>query len=291
MARNLKLNEDFAECLALIHDIGHPPFGHVGETILSSLMAEHGGFEHNEQTLRIVTQLEHSYTQYPGLNLTNEICEAILQHTKRYRQLYPNAKEALLETQLVSITDEMAYDAHDLEDGLSSGILFDSEVRELAIMGDIASSPDFPHKSNPMLRRRYMVRQVLNTFVLDCLQQSQKLIKDSQINSIEDIHQSQKPLIGFTPDMQKKKDELESFLREKMYQHPKVKKMMNKSSYFMERMFNHFIRFPEELPNDFQARIESDGPERSVADYLAGMTDRFLQEEYIRLFMPFQKIL
>ena len=291
MARNLRINEDFAECLALIHDIGHPPFGHVGETILNELMAEHGGFEHNEQTLRIVTLLEHSYTAYPGLNLTNEICEAILQHTKKYRQLYPDAKEALLETQLVSITDEMAYDAHDLEDGLASGILHDGDVRELAIMNDIASSPDFPDKSQPMLRRRYMVRQVLNTFVLDCLEHSMNAIESAHLKNLDDVKSCAIPLIGFSEGVQKKKDELELFLREKMYRHPKVMKMMNKSSYFMERMFKHFCRFPLELPNDFQSRVKTDGLERSLADYLAGMTDRYLQEEYIRLFMPFQKIL
>jgi dGTPase len=291
MARNLRINEDFAECLAMVHDIGHPPFGHVGETILNELMSEHGGFEHNEQTLRIVTELEHSYTAYPGLNLTNEICEAILQHTKKYRQLYPDAKEALLETQLVSITDEMAYDAHDLEDGLASGILQDEDVRGLSIMNDISSSPDFPGTGDPMLRRRYMVRQVLNTFVLDCLEHSMQAIKDANLKSIDDISNFPTPLIGFSDGVQKKKDELELFLKEKMYRHPKVMKMMNKSSYFMERMFKHFCRFPLELPNDFQSRMNSDGLERSVADYLAGMTDRFLQEEYIRLFMPFQKIL
>lgn len=292
MSRNLHLNEDFAECLALIHDIGHPPFGHVGEEVLRDLMKDHGGFEHNEQTLRIVTYLENSYTKYPGLNLTKEVQEAVLQHTKRYRQMYPDANEALLETQLVSITDEMAYDAHDLEDGLASGILHEDDVTQLSIMEDIVKAEDFPPKNSPMLRRRYMVRHVLNTLVLNCLQYSREKLKEAQLQNVEDVKQRrEQPLIGFSPSMELKKQELETFLRSHMYRHPKVMKMMNKSSYFMERMFKHFIRFHLELPNEYQQRIESDGLERCVADYLAGMTDRYLQEEYIRLFMPFQKIL
>lgn len=291
LCRNLGLNEDFGECLALVHDIGHPPFGHIGEKILNDLMSEHGGFEHNQQTYRIVTELENSYTDYPGLNLTMETLEAILQHTKHYRMAFPDAREPLLETRLVSITDEMAYNAHDLEDGLRSEILNEEEVLSLDIMEDIQEHPDFPSKEDTVLRHRYLVRQVLNSMVLDFVEFSAKALDDADLPDHESTHSYSDPILGFSPDMNFKKEQLESFLRSKMYHHPKVKKMMNKSSYFLERVFQHFLKFPEELPKDFQNRFNQKGKERSVADYIAGMTDRFLQEEYIRLFVPFQKML
>jgi dGTPase len=291
MCRNLQLNEDFAECLALVHDIGHPPFGHIGEGVLNRLMANHGGFEHNEQTLRIVTLLEHSYTAYPGLNLCHEVQESILQHTKKYRQMYPHSKEAFIETQLVSLTDEMAYDAHDLEDGLNSGILIDPEVCELSIMRAVVKAPDFPPANNPILRRRYMVRHVLNAMVLDCLKTSQQQLDLAQLKSVDAVQLHQGSLIGFSSEVQHMKEELELFLKERLYRHPKVMKMMNKSCYFLERMFDHFCKFSMELPLDFQKRFDRDGLERSVSDYIAGMTDRYMQEEYVRLFTPFQKIL
>jgi dGTPase len=290
MSRNLRLNEDFAECLALVHDIGHPPFGHIGETILDRLMESHGGFEHNMQAYRIVTELENSYSQYRGLNLSKEVLEAILQHTKFYHKIHPSAREPLLETQLVSLTDEMAYDAHDLEDGLSSGILLESEVRQLAIMEPMVNSDDFPPKSERRLRQKYMVRQVLNSMVLDCLSTSMACLAQKKPQSPEE-GRAQKGLIRFSDQMNHKKEELESFLKTSMYRHPKVMKMMNKSSYFLERMFDHFCRFPLELPLDYQDRMNQHGLERCVVDYIAGMTDRYMQEEYIRLFVPFQKIL
>lgn len=291
MAKGLKLNEDFSECLALVHDIGHPPFGHCGETVLAKLMEPHGGFEHNEQTYRLVTVLEKSYTQYPGLNLTVEILEAILQHTKQFRQRYPNSKQALLETQLVSITDEIAYIAHDIEDGLVSKILNENEVGELTIINHIFKSKGFPKENDPSLRRKYLVRQILNSMVLDFLEVSQASLKKLNLKSTEDVRKLENSPLGFSKKLQSQKSELESFLKEKMYHHPKVMKMMNKSSYFMEKMFLHFQKFPMELPLSFQNRFESDGMEKSIVDYLAGMTDRFLQDEYIRLFMPFQKML
>jgi len=291
MARCLKLNEDFSECLALVHDIGHPPFGHIGEEVLADLMKDHGGFEHNEQTHRIVIKLENSYTEYPGLNLTYEVLEAIMQHTKLYRKKYPNAKKAYLETQLVSLTDEMAYNAHDMEDGLASGVLSEDDVLALDILNDIANEKGFPAKDQPILRRRYLVRQVLNSMVLDFLTETQKNLSAFEGFSPEEAREAEESPLQFSPSMQKKKEDLEFFLRDKMYRHPKVMRMMNKSRYFLERMFQHFQKFPEELPQEFQLRFDKEGKERSIADYLAGMTDRYLQELYIQLFTPFQKML
>ncbi|MBF0199335.1 MAG: deoxyguanosinetriphosphate triphosphohydrolase [Planctomycetes bacterium] len=291
LARNLRLNEDFSECLALVHDIGHPPFGHCGEEILADLMKPYGGFEHNEQTLRIVTALENSYTSYQGLNLSLEINEAILQHTKNFRRRYPDTNPALLETQLVSLTDEMVYNSHDLEDGLASGILNEADVLDLEIMQGIASNPDFPHRSRITLRRRYLVRQVLNSMVLDFMETTQAELASLKLTCLDDVLALKKSPLIFSEKMDRMKNQIEYFLREKMYQHPKVMKMMNKSKYFMDRIFEHFLLYPSELPVEFQERMEKDGKERSISDYIAGMTDRYLQEEYIRLFVPFQKML
>jgi dGTPase len=291
LARALNLNEDFSECLALVHDIGHPPFGHCGEEVLASLMKEYGGFEHNEQTFRIVTLLENSYSEYSGLNLTEEVLEAIFQHTKQYRRKYPDSKNALLETQLVSITDEMAYNAHDLEDGLSSGILDESEILELGMMKPLVDNKEFHSVKSQALRKKVLLRFTLNTMVVDFSNISLKNLEQSEFQSPEQARNAEESPLDFSEKVKKDKEELEAFLRDKMYLHPTVRKMMHKSSDFIERLFKHLQKYPEILPQHYQAQIKSEGAERVIADYMSGMTDRYIQEEYIRLFMPFQKML
>jgi len=291
LARVLQLNEDFSECLALVHDIGHPPFGHCGEEVLAELMKEHGGFEHNEQTYRIITLLEKSYLDFPGLNLTEEILEAINQHTKEYRRKYPNSNNALLETQLVSITDEMAYNAHDLEDGLSNGILEENVVLELKMMQPLLGNPEFKNNKDKSLRQKLLLKHTLNTMVVDFSEISIKNLHTSNYSSSEVARNASESPLAFSKQVGTEKAELENFLRDKMYHHPIVRKMMHKSNYFIERIFKHLQKFPEILPMSFQNNFEKEGVERVIADYLSGMTDRYIQEEYIRLFMPFQKML
>lgn len=291
LAKALELNEDFCECLALVHDIGHPPFGHCGEEVLAELMKGYGGFEHNEQTYRIVTLLEKSYIEFPGLNLTEEILEAIHQHTKQYRIKYPDSNNAILETQLVSITDEMAYNAHDLEDGLSNGILNENEVLELKMMKPLLDNLEFKNNKDQSLRQKLLLKHTLNTMVVDFFNTSIRNLKTSNYSSSGEARTAKVSPLAFSERVSIEKEELEKFLREKMYLHPTVRKMMHKSNYFIERLFKHLQKFPEILPMSFQNNFKNEGVERVIADYLSGMTDRYIQEEYIRLFMPFQKML
>ncbi len=291
LAASLRLNEDFCECLALVHDIGHPPFGHCGETILARLMEGRGGFEHNEQSYRLVTVLERRYAAFKGLNLTERVLEAILQHTKNYRLRYPDAPGALLETRLVSLADEMVYNAHDMEDGLYSGVLQLEQLQEISLCRRLMERSDFPRSGEDHLKRRFLVRKLLNEMVMDFLNFSHRALTASPPENSMAGRQDGEKWIHFSAQMLEGKAELEAFLKNNMYRHPKVMKMMNKSKYFLERLFQHFLDFPEELPLDFRELMDSDGVERCVADYISGMTDRFFQEEYVRVFMPFQKML
>ncbi len=291
LARSLDLNEDFTECLALAHDIGHPPFGHCGEEVLSRLMEPYGGFEHNEQSYRLLTVLEKGYAGHPGLNLTREILKAVLQHTREYRRRYPEGGHALLETRLVSIADEMVYDAHDLDDGLSSGILTEGELAPLEFWREAVATQGFPRDAGPDVRRRTAVRAILNLLVQDFIATARSNLEMRAFRSKEEAQPFSAEVLRFSAHLEGLKGQLELFLRERMYRHPTVLKMMNKSKYFVERLFQHFKEFPTELPREFQERFARDGVERSIADYIAGMTDRFLQEEYVRIFMPFQKML
>lgn len=291
LARALHLNEDFSECLALVHDIGHPPFGHCGEEVLNELMENYGGFEHNEQTYRLVTILEKSNDQFSGLNLTKEVLEAILQHTKQYKKRYPNSKTAYLETQLVSLTDEMAYDAHDLEDGLSSGLLDENEVLELSIMENLIENSEFKRLKDKALRKKMLLRHVLNSMVVDFTEQSDKVLNEKQYKTPEEARDAEQSPLRFSFKIAEQKTELEVFLKERMYLHPTVRKMMHKASDFMHQLFKHFKKFPEELPLEYQSHFKKFGKERVITDYLSSMTDRSLQEEYTKLFMPFQKML
>lgn len=291
LARSLCLNEDFSECLALVHDIGHPPFGHCGEEVLAKLMKLHGGFEHNEQSYRLITQLEKAYPGYPGLNLTFEIRQAVLQHTKNYKKRYPKAKPARLETHLCSIADEMVYDAHDVDDGLASGILQIDQLKSLKLWQQVMRDPEYPHRSCPELERSVGVRTLLNLLVTDFTRTSLEKLCAKNPSSSDAARSLAASVLVFSKSMSEQKVELEFFLRRSMYKHPKVLKMTNKSRYFMERLFLHFREYSQELPLDFQERFSEDGVERTVADYIAGMTDRFLQEEYTRIFMPFQRML
>jgi dGTPase len=291
LCKGLLLNEDFAECLALVHDIGHPPFGHCGEGILNRVMKPWGGFEHNEQAYRLVTLLETAYPQFPGLNLSIEVNEAILQHTRNYRKRYPDGSKALLETVLVSLADEMVYDAHDIDDGLSSGILKMEDLQKTRLFAWICKRDEYPAEAPWKVRARWTVGKILNAMVTDFGSCSARNLEQATPASPDEAREKAHELLCFTPEMKLMKEELEELLTTGMYRHPKVTKMMNKSSLFMEGLFEHFRNYPEELPRASQARYETEGVERTIADYISGMTDRFLQEEYIRVFMPFQKML
>ena len=292
IAHALHLNEDLTEVAALAHDLGHTPFGHAGETALNKLMKDHGGFNHNTHGLRVVDELELRYFDFPGLNLSYEVRESFLRHNAVTN--YPGidvSEGALLEVQATVIADEIAYDNHDIDDGLSSGILCEEElmsgVRLWKKAMELCGASIW--KCPPVLRRAEGVRHLINFLVTDLIDESRRQIKRYKLNSLESVRELQKNVITLSQEVFEMKEELELFLREKLYNHYSVLRMNRKAKNFLEDMFNLYVENKSLLSPDWQLRIESNGLHRTVCDYIAGMTDRFSEEEYRKLFFPFTK--
>lgn len=291
VARQLGLNEDLTEAIALAHDLGHPPFGHAGERALDECMRGHGGFEHNWHGLRIVERLEYRYASFPGLNLTREVREAMAYHSKRRDA--PEVKalitegQPLLEAQVVDVADSLAYDTHDVDDAFGAGLVTADDLHAVEFwrravervrqrLGDVG----------PLQFQPTVVRAMIDWQVTDLLEQSRQRIRAAKVASVEDVRRAAGPLIGPGPEMQRLKAELEAFLRERVYRHHRVQRMATKGRRLVQALFEELNRLPQLLPERYQQRMEAAGRERTVCDYLAGMTDRFAQEEFMRLFHP-----
>ncbi len=293
LARALHLNEDLTEAIALAHDLGHTPFGHSGEDALNGLMAEFGGFEHNAQGLRVVDHLESRYPDFPGLNLSYEVREGFASHSTRHdfpraREGFPEDERPTLEAQLVEVADEIAYDNHDLDDGLSSGLLDEEEVRKLAIWKR-AMTPEaegLPRR----LRWSQTIRRLINLEATDVIEESRRRLDEAGIGSLDDVRRHPARLVGTGAELTAMKDELETFLQANLYNHYAVRRMANKAQRFLREMFELYANDPHMLPARMRGEIDRWGLERTVADYIAGMTDRFAQEEYQRLFHPFERM-
>ncbi|MEM7261985.1 MAG: deoxyguanosinetriphosphate triphosphohydrolase [Planctomycetota bacterium] len=292
VARALSLNEDLVEAIALSHDLGHPPFGHAGEDKLDELMEHRGGFNHNRHSLRVVEELEKRYPDFPGLNLSWEIRESIAKHYGRFEepslQRFDPDGLPLLEAQLADIGDSLAYDTHDLDDGLRSGYIHVDELRSLEIWQE---AEERVRERWPQIdERRRIARSVsrlIDAQVQDLIVESKRRIAESGVRSVEDVRAAKQPLIAFSKSMAGKKRKLEQFLRANLYQHYRSKKIAEKGKRFIEAIFLEYLREPGQLPGHHRRRIESEGVERVICDYLAGMTDRFCLQEYMRLFVPF----
>ncbi len=292
VARALSLNEDLVEAIALSHDLGHPPFGHAGEEKLDELMEHRGGFNHNRHSLRVVEELEKRYPDFPGLNLSWEIRESIAKHYGRFDEpavaRYQPDSPPLLEAQLADIGDSLAYDSHDLDDGLRSGYLQVEDIRTLPIWTE-AEAPILQRW--PDIRERQLiartVSRLISAQVQDLIAETKRRIAAAGVNSVEDVRATKGPLVAFSPEMQEKKSALELFLRENLYQHYRSKKIAEKGKRFLEAIFVEYLREPSQLPPHHRKRIEAEGVERVICDYLAGMTDRFCLQQYMRLFVPF----
>ncbi|HEC21726.1 MAG TPA: deoxyguanosinetriphosphate triphosphohydrolase [Chloroflexi bacterium] len=295
IARVLGANEDLVEAICLAHDLGHPPFGHSGEMVLSRLMEAHGGFDHNRQTLRIVTFLERRYPDFPGLNLTYEVREGIVKHETEYdissAEGYEPEKRANLEAQIANVADELAYTAHDLDDGLYAGLITPRQLDGLALweLGkrEIGfRSEDF----NEMIRHR-LIRRLIGILVRDvCNATHERLVKASP-QSVEELQLLPYNVIGHGDEMQAMVRELKDFLYENMYRHYRVIRMAQKAERFITDLFNAYMEEPKQLPNSTRKRWE-EGNEtlaRIVCDYIAGMTDRYALQEYQKLFDPFTR--
>jgi dGTPase len=295
-ARRLGLNEDLTEAIALSHDLGHPPFGHAGEHALDECMKDHGGFEHNLHALRIADKLEYRYPDFPGLNLSWETREAMAQHSKR-----PDAPEVaeflaagrpLLEAQVADAADSLAYDAHDVDDALSVGLIEPEDLEEVEFWRLAREQVRRRHGGDPAPEqfRPTVVRALISWQVGDLLEHSARRLREHRIQTVEDVRARPTPLVEPGPEMKRLKTELEEFLHRRVYRHHRVQRMAVKGARVVQALFAEFRRAPELLPARYCRRIGDGPPERVVCDYVAGMTDRFAQDEYLRLFQPYTDV-
>jgi len=290
IAKALRLNEDLAESIALAHDLGHTPFGHAGERELNELLKNEGGFEHNKQSLRIVEKLEKRYNDFDGINLTWETREGIIKHSSAKNNplvipYLPNEKPSL-EAQIIDIADEIAYNNHDLDDGLASGILKLSDVENLEIWKLASTKFKNLKFSNEKIKIRETIKQIINIFVSDLITNIDKNIQDKNIIKYSEIKQLPQNIACFTQNIFEMTKELKIFLRSKLYNHYKVARMSIKAQMVIKELFSIYTKHPDTLPENFFKRIEGDGLNLTVADYIAGMTDRFALEEHKKLTDP-----
>lgn len=296
IARIMALNEDMVEAIALSHDIGHPPFGHAGEEALGILMKDNGGFDHNLQGLRVVDELEQRYPDFPGLNLTWEVREGINKHTtmfdksERLVELEPDTN-APLETQVVDVADEIAYDNHDIDDGITSGLIEERELSRLDLWK--IATKDIKNKyanlSNKIFKYQ-IIRSLIDRQIKNLVETSEKNIKDAGIKNVQDVRKHPEKLFSFSKDMQEKRAEFRNFLTENLYKNYRVIRMSDKARRFIGDLFNVYKEKPEQLPPSDQEKIEKDGPYRVICDYIAGMTDRYALDEHKKLFDPYERV-
>jgi dGTPase len=291
IARNLRLNEDLVEAISLAHDLGHTPFGHAGQDALHRCMKPHGGFEHNLQSLRVVDVLEQRYAAFDGLNLSFETREGILKHCslKNARTLgevgerFVRRQRPSLEAQLANLADEIAYNNHDVDDGLRSALLTLDQLAELALFKREMKGVlrDYPKIDSRRLVHE-TVRRMISSLVVDLTRQTAHNIAQRKPRTIEDVRAAPM-LVAFSRDIQREQLELKRFLRANMYQHHQVARMTNKAQRIVRDLFDAFIAEPRLLPPQYQAE-RGTAIARTVADYIAGMTDRYAMREHRRLF-------
>jgi dGTPase len=290
VARALGANEDLIEAICLAHDMGHPPFGHSGEEALSHLMAEHGGFDHNRQSLRIVETLEHRYPDFPGLNLTWEVREGIVKHETEYdvsdAAAYDPDKRGHLEAQIANAADELAYTAHDLDDGLRSGLLCLPDLAGLGLWQFVKESVGWDGQGWDDLLRHRMIRRLIGLEVHDVVESTSRRIDESGAASAEDLQRLDHNVIGCSEAMAARNSELKKFLYENMYRHYRVVRMQVKAEKIVGDLFGAYTQEPAQLPAEVQARFETEDQYRVICDYIAGMTDRFALDEHVKLFDP-----
>ena len=295
IAKSLRLNGDLAEAVALAHDLGHTPFGHAGERVLNDLMKPHGGFEHNAQSLRIVDQLEERYPNFQGLNLTWEVREGIVKHTPPYDKPlathFARGEAPSLEAQLVDHTDEIAYNSHDIDDGLKSGLLTLDQLDGVRIWrethGDVRNR--YP-SANERIWRYQSIRRIIDLLVTDLMTTLEERLRTERIGGLEDVRAFHRPLAGFSADVDAQRLELKAFLMDNLYRHYRVMRMAEKAKRVMTDLFEAYMSEPLQLPPHVLERQRGGEPlARVVADYIAGMTDRYALQEHGKLFDPFEK--
>jgi dGTPase len=290
ISRALRLNEDLTETIALAHDLGHPPFGHKGETALDRLMRTHGGFEHNRQSLRVVEFLEQKYPRFPGLNLSWEVREGLAKHFTSYDQPEKRkdfkARSPSLEAQVANLADEITYYSHDLDDGLSARLLSENRLHRdvevwrqaaLRVKKEFGSLPDES-------RRYYIIRCIIDDQVKDVVETSEKAIKAAGVQAADEVRLQPRPLIRYSPKRRVLNLELRKYLYRNLYYNPEVHEPNRRAVRMLEELFSYFTSNPRQISELFRQRARRDGWPRAVCDYLACMTDRYAIQEHQRLF-------
>ncbi|MEI7532380.1 MAG: deoxyguanosinetriphosphate triphosphohydrolase [Betaproteobacteria bacterium] len=293
VARRIHLNEDLVEAISLAHDLGHTPFGHAGQDALNACMKDHGGFEHNLQSLWVVDHLEERYPTFSGLNLCFETREGILKHiSNNNRKIHAAWLGALgerftlghspsLEAQLANIADEIAYSNHDIDDGIRSGLIPMGSLEEVQLWRDQLTKVKilYPSLSGSKLRHE-VIRHIIHILVNDLVTTSQKLILEYEPQTIDDVRSS-KPLISFSSSVQIQVQELKIFLFKNLYRHPQVLGVTEEAANQIKFLFEHYVNYPQYLPADFRVD-DLEQPMRRISHYIAGMTDRFARKEFAR---------
>jgi dGTPase len=294
MARYLRLNEDLTEAVTLSHDLGHTPFGHAGEDVMNALMAEHGGFEHNQQSLRIVDYLERRYPGFRGLNLSFEVREGIFKHSPRRNEgpeEFLAAPSPSLEAQLVDLADEIAYINHDLEDGLTSRLLELGALEEVELWRAHFEEAcrDHPDETQKV-RIRIAIRGIIDHLTTDLIAETERAVESAGVKTPLDVRRNEGRLARFTPAVEDQKARLKRFLFQHLYRHYRVVRMAEKAKRVVKELFEAYVANPRQLPPHISSRIEADGLHRVVCDYIAGMTDRFALDEHRKLFDPLERL-
>ncbi len=295
LARALGVNAALAEAVALAHDLGHPPFGHAGEQALASRMAGHGGFEHNVQALRIVEFLEHPYPAFRGLNLTYEVREGLAKHETRFDRPgwheLADGTRGPLEGQIASLADRIACDCHDLEDAIGAKLIEREELDSLAIWRDAAEAVEERYGRRPLPAvRRPVLDAVEDALLKDIVEETTRRISGAKVETVDDVRGCSRELAGLSEAMEERLAALEGFLAERLYHHHRLIRMDDKAGRFIRRLFDAYLETPGLLEPRFAGRIAEQGLHRVICDYIAGMTDRFCQDEYKRLFEPFERV-
>ena len=295
IARALGLNEDLAEAIALAHDLGHTPFGHSGEAALDEAMREHGGFEHNRHGLRVVDLLERRYPAFPGLNLTWEVREGIAKHSTRWDE--PRGSDEfdpgppLLEAQVVEMADAIAYDNHDLDDGIQAGILTEADLKHVALWSEAADAVRKDMGGLPDSQRLWQtIRYLINRYVTDLIDCSLERIRAVPLRAPEEARMQEGNLVGFSPQLDSLRGELERFLQDSLYRDHRVMRVCNGAKRFVTAIFRELVEHPELLPPEYREWAQEAGLHEAVCDYVAGMTDRYAQDQYLQFFQPYQRL-
>jgi len=296
IARVLGLNEELVEAVALAHDLGHSPFGHAGEDALDELMADYGGFNHNAQSLRVVDELEKRYAEFDGINLSWEVRESIIKHGDHFADTlapeFEPGSQPLLEAQLADIADSLAYSNHDIDDGLRSNFITIDDLRSIPLW--VEAEESVLERLGRGLDAKTLVARIVSHLidlqVRDLVESTHARLERDAIRSVDDVRGSSGPLVGFSAEMAARTREMQGFLYQRLYRHYRTLKMQEKAKRFIREIFAEYVRNPRQLPPAYLERSRRDGTFRVICDYVAGMTDRYCQDEYRRLFHPYERI-